>query len=453
MANQLFHYQLADLHELSQKVVQMATEAGATQASSEVSESAGLSVTVRMGDIDTLEQTRDRGMSVTVYMGQRKGHASSSDLSDAALRDSVGKALDIARFTAEDECAGLPDPDKLAKGPHRDLKLFHPWAITAPKAVKLALEAESAARAVSPVIKNSDGASVSASHGQFSMANSHGFVGGYAYSRHGISVSPIAQKGAVMQRDDWYSSSRRSSDLAAPRLIGQYAARRAMARLGAKQISTQSVPVIFEAPLAVGLIGSLVHALSGSALYRKASFLVDSLGRQVLPKGFSLLEDPFQLAGNGSSPFDDEGVQVQARKVVDAGKVQAYFLSSYTARKLGMSPTGNAGGSHNLLLKTETPSLLVKGGLSALVRKMHRGLLVTEVMGQGVNPLTGDYSRGAFGYWVENGELQYPVEEITIAGNLLEMFSGIEAMGDDLYCRGAKTSGSLLINRMMIAGC
>lgn len=446
-----FFYDAQGLEALNHKMLQMAKDLGATDASTEVSESSGLSVTVRMGTLETLEHTRDRGASVTVYLGQRRGHATTSDLSDRALHDAVKKAIDIAKYTAEDPFAGLPEAGDIARGPHADLALFHAWSVSPKQATDMAKEAEAAARAVDRRIRNSDGASVSASHGQFCSANSRGFMGGYPYSRHFLSVAPIAQEKSVMQRDDWYTTSRDPAALAAPAEIGRYAAHRALSRLGAQRVATQQVPVVFEAPVAVGLLGALVQALSGSALYRKASFLLDSLGQQILPDDISLIEDPFIPGASGSTPFDDEGVQVRARRVIDSGRVGGYFLSTYSARKLGMPTTGNAGGSHNLsLISGKKPPA---DGLKGLLRLMDRGLLVTEVMGQGVNGITGDYSRGAFGYWVEKGEIQYPVEEITIAGNLREMYRGLVAVGGDTLNRGNKTMGSVLIDRMTIAGC
>jgi len=333
-----------------------------------------------------------------------------------------------------------------------DLDLFHPWLLESEQAVEIARVAEGAAFAVSKQINNSDGASVSAHHAHFMMGTSHGFMGGYPFSRHYISCAPIASEGgkkSAMQRDDWYSSSRIPEELADPALIGRYAAQRALSRLKARAIKTQRCPVIFEAPLAAGLIGGLVQAVSGAALYRRSSFLLDSLGKQVLPKHVSLFENPHMKSMTGSAPFDEEGVKTAARTVVDKGILEGYFLSTYSARKLGMKTTGNAGGSHHLILhSTKTP----KGGLTGLLKQMGRGLLVTELMGQGVNYVTGDYSRGAFGYWVENGEIQYPVEGITIAGNLRDMLLDIELIGGDTLIRGTKETGSILIRSMTIGG-
>jgi PmbA protein len=444
-----FYYDQPALAGIAHKLLDMAKAFGATDASSEVSEHAGLSVSVRMGSLETIEQTRDRSAAVSVYKGHRRGHATTSDLSDQALAAAVKRALDIASHTAEDAFSGLPEKRYQPKQ-QTALDLFHPWAVRADQAADLALAAEAAARSVSPLIKNSEGAGVSASHGQFFSANSAGFSGGYPYSRHWISVAPIAQRGAAMQRDDWYTTSRKPSELASPQAIGRYAAQRALSRLGAKKIPTGQWPVIFEAPLAVGLMGSLVHALSGSALYRRASFLLDAKGQRIFPDHIDIHEDPFIPGAAGSAPFDDEGVAVQSRQLVEAGVVQGYFLSMYTARKLSLEPTGHAGGAHNLRLTSRQTR--PQDDLAGLLKTMGKGLLVTEVMGQGVNGLTGDYSRGAFGYWVENGQIVHPVEEITIAGNLKDMYAGIVAVGSDEITRGTKTTGSILLDRMTIAG-
>ena len=299
-------------------------------------------------------------------------------------------------------------------------------------------------------ISNSEGAAVSAQQSHFFTAHTNGFRGGYASSRHSLSVSPIAGKGKDMQRDGWYSSMRKASELASPEAVGRYAAERALSRLKARKIVTTECPVLFESPMAAGLLGTFVQAVSGGALYRKSSFLLDSLGKRVFPAHLDVFEDPFVRGGKGSSPFDDEGVRVRARQVVEHGRVMGYFLSSYTARKLGMRTTGNSGGSHNLVLSSRNTR--PGDDLAAMIRKLGRGLLVTELMGQGVNYVTGDYSRGASGFWVENGEIAYPVHEITIAGNMKDIFKGIEAVGADTYNYGAKTVGSILVNRMMVAG-
>ena len=452
-----FQYPRARFEELVDLALGHARQLGAADAAAEVSEGAGLSVSVRKGELENVERNRDKSLGVTVYIGQKRGNASTSDFSAAAVRQTVQAAYDIARFTAEDPAAGLPDPQDVADE-QLDLDLFHPWALTSEDALQLALACEAAAFATSKKISNSEGAGVSAQQSHFFTAHLRGgergragiFSGGYASSRHSLSVAPIAGKGAQMQRDYWYSSQRAPQDLASPQAIGRYAAERALSRLGSRKIATTECPVLFESPLAAGLLGAYVQATSGGALYRKTIFLGASLGKTVLAKHLDILEDPHIMGGKGSSPFDDEGVRTARRKVLSAGKVLGYFLSTYSARKLGLRTTGNAGGSHNLSLS----SRLTQPGddLRAMLKKLDRGLFVTELMGQGVNYVTGDYSRGASGFWVENGEIAFPVQEITIAGNLKDMFKGIEAVGADAYNYGAKTVGSMLINRMKVAG-
>ena len=436
--------------DLVTQALKHAQSLGASDAAAEVSEGQGLAVSVRKGRVETVEQTRDRSLDVTVFAGQRRGSASTSDFSTKALRETVEAAWHIARYTAEDPAAGLPDADQLAIGVKNKLQLHHPWALSVEEATRLAVEAERAALATDKRITNTEGAGVDTHEGHFVLGNTRGFLDGYAYSRHGLSVSPIAGRGQSMQRDYWYTSDRRADRLADPAAVGRYAAERALARLSARRIPTGHFPVIFEAPLALGLLGALTHATSGGALYRQTSFLLDSLGRQLFPTHISVLEDPHIKGAMGSSPFDEEGVKTQAREVINAGVLQGYFLSSYTARKLGMVTTGNAGGSHNLVLRSSLTRK--KDDFEAMLRKMGTGLLVTELIGQGVNYVTGDYSRGAFGYWVQNGQIQHAVEEITIAGNLKDMFAQIVAVGADTITRGSKTTGSILIERMSIAG-
>jgi PmbA protein len=437
---------------LVDKALAHAKKLGATDAAAEVSEGCGLSVSVRNGELENVERNRDKSLGVTVHVGQRRGNASTSDFSVEAIQQTVAAAYDIARFTAEDPFASLPDTKDIAPAVdrERDLDLFFPWTVTSEEAMRLALECEAAALGTSKRITNSEGAAVSAQQSHFFSAHTHGFSGGYASSRHSMSVSPIAGKGQNMQRDSWYSSMRHPAELATPQAIGRYAAERALSRLNARKIATVECPVLFESPLAAGLVGGLVQALSGGALYRKSTFLLDSLDKMVLPRHVDLTEDPFVMRGKGSSPFDGEGVSVKARKVIDGGRVQGYFLSSYSARKLGMQTTGNSGGSHNLVFSSRR----TKSGddLDAMLQKLGTGLFVTELMGQGVNYVTGDYSRGASGFWVENGHIAYPVHEITIAGNMKAMLKGIEAVGADIYNYGAKTVGSILINRMKVAG-
>jgi PmbA protein len=457
-----FAYSQDQFRQIVEDTLAEARRLGASDAGAEVSEGMGLSVSVRKGELENVERNRDKSLGVSVYLGQRRGNASTSDFSAAAIRQTVQAAYDIARFTAEDPAAGLPDAEDLAgtEEAARDLDLFHPWAVDAQAAAALAHRCEDAALATSPLITNSEGAGVSAQQAHFWAGNTRGFRGGYASSRHYLSVAPIASRpvrkarsGAVeqdMQRDAWYSSMRDAAELAAAEAVGRYAAERALARLGARRVRTGEVPVLFEAPAAAGLLSSFVGAVSGGALYRKASFLIDSLGTQVLAEHLDIDEDPHLRKGRGSAPFDDEGVRTRARRVVAGGVVQGYFLSSYSARKLGLRTTGHAGGSQNLAL---TSRLTQPGDdLEAMLKKLHRGLFVTELMGQGVNMVTGDYSRGAAGYWVEGGRIRHPVHEVTIAGNLKDMLRDIVAVGADRYAQGSKTVGSVLVSRMKLAG-
>jgi PmbA protein len=451
-----FAFDRGTFEQLVRDALAEARRLGASDAAAEVSEGVGLSVSVRKGEVENVERNRDKSLGITVYLGQRRGNASTSDFSPEALRRTVQAAYDIARFTAEDPAAGLPDEQDLATPAvaSMDLDLFHPWAVDAAGAAEMALRCEASALEVDPRITNSDGAGVSAQQSHFFAANSRGFAGGYASSRHSLSVAPIASRpgrnGEEMQRDAWYSSQRSAEELAAAEAVGRYAAERALSRLGSRKIRTCEVPVLFESTLAAGLLGSFVNAVSGGALYRKSSFLVDCLGTEVLPAHVDLQEDPHVPRGKGSAPFDDEGVATRARRVVEAGVVQGYFLSSYSARKLGMRTTGHAGGSQNLTLT----SRLTQAGddLPAMLRKLDRGLFVIELMGQGVNMVTGDYSRGAAGFWVEKGRLVHPVHEVTIAGNLRDMLKGIVAIGADAYNSGSRTTGSILIDRMKVAG-
>ncbi len=437
------------LRELASEVLDHARSLGASDCVCEASESTGLSVTTRKMQVETIENTRDKGLGITVYLGKRRGHSSTSDFSPAAIRQAVQAAYDIARHTAVDEAAGLPDEDELERNP-RDLDLFHPWDLDTENAIALAQSAEEAAFALGRQIVNSEGANVQTSCDQFVLANSRGFLAGYPQSRHSISVAPIARGRSGMQRDDWYSSTRAAADLAPAQAIGGYAARRALARLDARKLATRQCAVLLEAPVACGLLGNFVQAASGGALYRKASFLVDSLGKSVFPMHVSVHEDPYVARGMGSGPFDEEGVRGHARDVIAHGVLEGYFLSCYSARKLGMKSTGNAGGSHNLVLRSSRTG--AGDDFAAMLRRLGTGLLVTELIGMGVDYVNGDYSRGASGYWVENGEIAYPVEEITIAGNLRAMFAGIAAIGADTIVRGSKTSGSVLIESMTVGG-
>lgn len=445
MSQSQFAFSADRLKELVSDAIVFARRQGADGVEVEASEGVGMSVTVRQGAVETIEYNRDKGVTVTAYLGQRKGYASTADFSPQAMRDVVKAALDIARFTAPDPCAGMPEIDQLAQDPP-DLDLYHPWALSVDEAAEIARACEQSAFAVSDLISNSEGATVSTQGGHFCLGNSLGFVGGYPGSRHYIACSVIAGRGDGMQRDDWYSTARNAVDLADPKAIGDYAARRALARMNGRKVKTQAVPVIFEAPLACSLLGNFVHAASGGSLYRNASFLKDKLGQRVFSSSIRIDESPLLYGGLASAPFDNDGVATKARTVVADGVLEGYFLSTYSGRKLGMTSTGNAGGCHNLSVRAGEKSL------DEMVRAMGRGLLVTELLGHGVNYVNGDYSRGAAGYWVEDGAIAYPVEEITIAGNLAEMFASVVDVGSDIIVRGSKQTGSWWIDRMTVAG-
>ncbi len=444
-ANGQFACSRADLAALAQAALSHAAALGASACDVDVSEGYGQSVTVRLGSVETIEYNRDKGIGVTVYFGQQKGHASTSDFSPKALRDTVAAAASIARYTAADDCSGLADAALLARS-QPDLDLYHPWALPVEQAIDLAHRCEAAARGADARISNSEGATVSTQSGHFIYANSNGFCDGYASSRHSISCSVIAESAGGMQRDYWYSVARQADDLLSAEAVGQMAGERTARRLGARRIATCQVPVLFDASLAAGLIGHFISAISGGALYRKSSFLLDSLGQQVFSPLVQISERPHLARGLASSAFDAEGVATRDRELVSQGVVNGYLLGSYSARKLGLQSTGNAGGSHNLLVASTGEDV------TALLQKMGSGLLVTELLGHGVNQVTGDYSRGAAGFWVENGVLAFPVEEITIAGNLREMFRGVVAIGNDILIRGSKQCGSILIDRMTVAG-
>ena len=435
-----------ELESLAQFTLEYAARVGATACEVEISVSIGQSVTVRLDEVETIEYNRDKGLSVTAYLGQQRGSASTSDLSHGAIERTVAAALAIAKYTAADDCAGLADAHRLAKPPYADLALNSPWPLTVEEAIEIARCTEAAAFAVDERIDNSEGASVSAYEGDFIYANSNGFSGGYPTTRASLSAAVIASADGAMQRDYWYSVARAQSGLDSAEQVGRLAGERTVARLGAKRVATCEVPVLFDPVMAAGLIGHFVGAVSGSSLYRKSSFLLDSLDQPVFAPHVEIREDPHLPGGLGSSPFDAEGVATVARDVVRDGVVRGYFLGSYSARKLGMQSTGNAGGNHNLIVK---PGELDFAGL---VKKMGRGIVVTELMGQGVNNVTGDYSRGAVGFWVENGEIAWPVEEITIAGNLKDMYRDIVAVGNDVLALGSRQTGSILIGKMAVAG-
>jgi PmbA protein len=435
-----------DLEAIIERALEEARVRGASQAEAAVSQDTGLSVGVRLGEVETLEHQRDRSMGITVYFGQRKGSASTADFSMDAVRATVAKACSIARFTAEDASAGLADAVLMAASPP-DLDLSYPWNVSADRAIEIAKSCEAAALAFDKRINNSEGASVGTHQGLHVYGNTHGFVGGYPTTSHTLSCVVLAGSGEDMQRDYWYTSSRDWHELQDAESVGRESARRTIARLGPRKISTRRAPVLFVPELARGLIGHFVAAIRGSSQYRQASFLLNSVGQQVFPAGFSIAERPHIPKAMGSAPFDDEGVATRDRELIDDGVLTGYILSSYSARKLGLQTTGNAGGSHNLLV---APTL--QGGMPALLARLDTGLLLTELMGQGVNTVTGDYSRGAAGFWVEKGEIQYPVAEITIAGNLRSMFTGIAAAGDDIDARGGVRVGSMLLQEMTIAG-
>jgi len=444
MSDTGFSYSLDEIKQMSEDVLKVAKQSGASAAEAELSLSIGQNVSVRMGEVEHIEYNRDKGMSVTVYFGKQKGHASTSDLSPQALKDTVAAACNIAKYTAKDEFCGLADADLMAKDV-QDLDLNHPWDITVDEAIEIARSCETAALNVDNRITNSEGASVSAGTGFFAYSNSHGFTGGYPSSRHGVSCSVIAESASNMQRDYWYSTARAAEDLQSAIEIGRIAGERTVRRLDARKIKTCQVPVLFEAPLASGLISSLISAISGGNLYRKSSFLLDSLGKQIASPLLNIHEDPHIKKGLASSPFDNEGVATTARQLVKDGVLQGYVLSSYSARKLGMKSTGNAGGNHNLIIQPGS------NDFSGLLKQMGTGLVVTELLGHGMNMVTGDYSRGAAGFWVENGVIVHPVEEITIAGNMAEMLKMITGIGNDVLVQGSKQVGSILLERMTVA--
>ncbi len=439
-----FSFSESALRQLAGQVLDIAKQQGASACDVEVSEGSGQNVSVRLDEVETIEYNRDKGVSVTVYLGQQKGHASSSDFSPQALADTVKAALAIAKYTAADEFAGQADPKRLCTV-FPDLDLYHPWDLSVENAIELARECEQAALAVDERIDNSDGATVSTSASRWVYGNSQGFIGAGTSTRYSVSAAVIAEDDSGMQRDYWYTAARAAADLEAAAAVGRKAGERTVRRLGARRLKTGEYPVLFEASVASSLIGHWVSAVSGSSLYRKSSFLVDSLGQPVFAPCVTITEDPFTPRGFASGAFDAEGVATSARTVVDCGVQQGYFLGSYSARKLGMDTTGNAGGPHNLFVAPTDVA-------SSLLAKMGTGLLVTELLGHGINMVTGDYSRGAAGFWVENGVIQYPVEEITIAGNLRDMYQRIVAVGDDALASSSRKVGAILIERMTVAG-
>lgn len=439
------HQSIDHLKNVVADLLREAGAQGATAAEAGVSAQHGLSVTARLGEVETIEHTSDHGLGVTVYVGQRKGSSSTTDLSPDAIRESVAAAIRIARYTSEDSAAGLADAELMAQDP-QDLDLNHPWPIDADEAAAIALRCEQAALDHDARISNSEGASVYTQNSAFIYGNSHGFIGGYPTTRHSISCAVLAGQGDAMQRDYWYDNARLPDKLAAPEAIGQRAAERTVARLDSRKLTTRECPVVFRAELAPGLIRAMFGALRGPALYRQASFLLDMLGERIFPDWVDISENPLLQQGLASAPFDNEGVATHPRKLVEQGILQGYILDSYSARKLGMQTTGNAGGVRNASITSTGETL------EQLLKNMDTGLLVTELMGQGSNTVTGDYSRGAAGFWVENGEIQYPVEEITVAGNLKQMFRDLLAVGSDNDAPGSIDTGSWLIERMTVAG-
>ncbi len=433
------------LRQIARDMLRYARQQGATACAAEASDGFGQAVTVRRGEVETIEYNRDKGLSVSVYIGQRRGNANTSDFSARAVRETVDAALAIARYTASDDCAGLPDMDMLATE-YPDLDLYHPWLLDVEQAIDLARECEQAALARDRRISNSEGATVNVHESQFVYANSLGFSGGFPSSRHSIGCAVIAGKGTGMQRDYWYSEARNAAEMLRVDEVGRIAAERALRRLKSRKLGTVQAPVLYEAPVAASLLGHFVNAVSGGSLYRKSSFLLDQLGQPVFSKNIRIDDIPDIPRGLASSAFDNEGVRTQRRAIVDQGVLHGYFLGTYSARKLGMKTTGNAGGNHNLIVRSGQLDF------EGLLKQMNRGLVVTELLGQGVNHVTGDYSRGAAGFWVEHGEIQYPVEEITIAGNLKDMYRNIAAVGNDVLVQGSRQCGSILVEGMMVAG-
>jgi len=433
------------LRNIAQDMLDYAKQQGASAASVDVSEGFGQGVTVRQGTVETIEYNRDKGLAITAYIGQQRGNASTSDFSPRAMRDTVDAALSIARYTAKDDCSGLPDADMLARD-CPDMDLYHPWDLPIEAAIALAQQCEQAALDTDPRISNSEGATVNLHEAQFVSANSLGFIGSFPSSRHSLSCAVIAGQDDAMERDYWYAVARDAKELPNAQQVGRIAAERTVRRLNARQINTTQVPVLFEAPIASGLLGSFVNAVSGGSLYRKSSFLLDQMDKSVFASHINITDVPDIPRGLASSPFDNEGVRTQRRVIVENGVLRGYFLGSYSARKLGLRSTGNAGGNHNLILQSGTLDF------TGLLNTMSRGLLVTELLGQGINAVTGDYSRGAAGFWVEDGKIQYPVQEITIAGNLKDMYRNIVAVGNDVLVQGSRQCGSILVEGMTIAG-
>ena len=435
----------ASLETVAARAVELAKRLGADEAEAGVSYEEGLSVTVRMGEVESVERQRDRGLAITVYRDRKKGSASTTDFDASSVEEIVRKALSIGSFTAADEYAGLAEASLMAVDPP-DLELYFPWDVDVDGSTALALRAEDAARALDSRIANSEGATVTSGAGRRAYANSHGFVGSYPSSSHSLSCSVVAKSASSLERDYWYTVSRRPEDLDSPESVGEESARRAVARLDARQISTRVVPVIYPPEVARGLFGHLIAAIRGTAQYRRASFLAGAKGKQVLSSLVDITEDPLIPRALGSSPFDGEGVVTKRRELVQSGVLQGYVLSSYSARRLGMPTTGNAGGVHNLLVRPTA------GPLEELIKGCEQGFVVGELLGQGVDIVSGDYSRGAAGFWVERGEIVHPVNEVTIAGNLRDLLQNIRAIGSDIETRGVVRCGSVLVDGLTLAG-
>ncbi|MDX2477286.1 MAG: metalloprotease PmbA [Gammaproteobacteria bacterium] len=443
----------SDVSEIAaplQQVVEQAlhdavSRCGASSAEADASLSQGSSLTVRLGEIETIEHNRDKSLSLTVYFGNKSGSASTSDMSNEAIKNTVDAACSIARLTAEDDCGGLADADQMANE-FPDLDLWYPWNPDADTARDMALQCEEVARKTGNAISNSEGATVSSHEGVGIYANTHGFSGTRYGTRHSLSCSVIASDGEAMERDYWYTVARDRSALQTAEEVGRIAGQRTLNRLGSRKITTCQTPVIYEAQAAGSLLSHLISAISGGALYRKSSFLLDHKGEKIFPDYINISEQPYRPKGLGSAAFDNEGVATRERSIIKGGVLMDYVLGSYSARKLGVQTTGNAGGVHNLVIEHGDKDL------PALMKQMGTGLLVTELIGFGVNNVTGDYSRGAAGYWVENGEIQYPVSEITVAGNLLDIFQSFVEVGNDLDKRGNTITGSILVEQMTVAG-
>lgn len=443
MSIKILDYSFDSLYDIAEFTKKIALENGASSSEVDITVSSGKSVSVRLQKLENIEQQNDKTLTVNVFVGHKRGVASTSDFNSPAIKDCVLAACQIAKYTAEDKAFGLADPELLAKG-NKDLELYHSWNVSEDKIINEAIACENAALEFNNLINNSEGAQLNSSETLFIYANSNGFVNGFPSSRYSLACSVLGGKDLGMQRDSSYSSARSYDDLKSPNLIGEEAASRTLKRLNPQKISTGVYPVIFEAPVATSIIASLVSAVSGGNLYRENSFLINSINTKVSSSLLTIEEDPHLLRGNASTFFDDEGVSLRKRKVVEEGILKGYFLSSYSARRLGMKTTGNAGGAHNLIVKDSNITF------DELVKKMNKGIIITELLGHGLNMITGDYSRGAAGLWVENGEVQFAVEEITIASNIKDMLQNIKAIANDKYTNGGKYTGSILIGEMMV---